>query len=54
MDFEFVRHEPVYDRMIFVLTLDRQKMKERFEQAAPEIVRTMAIEVAARFGPQAR
>ena len=29
MDFEFVRHEPVYDRMIFVLTLDRQKMKER-------------------------
>ena len=32
----------------------RQKMKERFEQAAPEIVRTMAIEVAARFGPQAR
>jgi len=29
-------------------------MKERFELAAPEIVRTMAIEVAARFGPQAR
>ena len=29
MDFEFVRHDPVYDRMIFVLTLDRQKMKER-------------------------
>ena len=27
MDFEFVRHEPVYDRMIFVLTLDRQKGK---------------------------
>ena len=24
MDFEFVRHDPVYDRMIFVLTLNRK------------------------------
>ena len=29
MDFEFVRHEPLYDRVLLVLTLDRQKMKER-------------------------
>ena len=29
MDFAFNRHEPVYDRILFVLTLDRQKMKER-------------------------
>ena len=29
MDFEFVRHEPLYDRILLVLTLDRQKMKER-------------------------
>ena len=26
---EFVRHEPCYDRILFVLTLDRKKMKER-------------------------
>lgn len=29
MDMEFVRHEPCYDRILFVLTLDRKKMKER-------------------------
>ena len=29
MDFEFIRHEPLYDRILLVLTLDRQKMKER-------------------------
>ena len=29
MEFEFVRHEPLYDRIMLVLTLDRQKMKER-------------------------
>ena len=29
MDFEFVRHEPLYDRVLLVLTLNRQKMKER-------------------------
>ena len=29
MDFEFVRHEPLYDRILLVLTLDKQKMKER-------------------------
>lgn len=29
MDFEFVRNEPLYDRVLLVLTLDRQKMKER-------------------------
>lgn len=29
MDFEFVRHEQLYDRILLVLTLDRQKMKER-------------------------
>ena len=29
MKFEFVRHEPLYDRILLVLTLDRQKMKER-------------------------
>lgn len=29
MEFAFNRHEPVYDRILFVLTLDRQKMKER-------------------------
>ena len=29
MNFEFVRHEPIYDRILLVLTLDKQKMKER-------------------------
>ena len=29
MDFEFVRHEPFFNPFLFVLTLDRQKMKER-------------------------
>ena len=29
MDFEFIRHEPLYDRILLVLTLDKQKMKER-------------------------
>ena len=32
MEFEFVRHEPLYDRIMLVLTLDRQKMKERMEE----------------------
>lgn len=29
MEMEFVRHEPCHDRILFVLTLDRKKMKER-------------------------
>lgn len=29
MEMEFVRHEPCYDRILFVLTLNKQKMKER-------------------------
>ena len=29
MEMEFVRHKPCYDRILFVLTLDKQKMKER-------------------------
>lgn len=29
MGFEFIRHKPLYDRILLVLTLDRQKMKER-------------------------
>ncbi len=29
MENQFVRHEPCYDRILFVLTLDRKKMKER-------------------------
>ena len=29
MDIEFVRHEPCYDWILLVLTLDRQKKKER-------------------------
>ena len=29
MDMEFNRHTPYYDRILIVLTLDRQKMKER-------------------------
>lgn len=26
MEMEFVRHEPCYDRILFVLTLDRKKI----------------------------
>lgn len=29
MEMEFARHEPCHDRILFVLTLDRKKMKER-------------------------
>ena len=29
MEMEFVRHAPCYDRILLVLTLDRQKKKER-------------------------
>ena len=29
MDMEFARHEPCYDRILLVLTLDRQRKKER-------------------------
>lgn len=29
MEMEFVRHEPCYDRILLVLSLDRQKKKER-------------------------
>ena len=29
MENQFVRHEPCFERILFVLTLDRKKMKER-------------------------
>lgn len=29
MEMKFVRHEPYHDRILFVLTLDRKKMRER-------------------------
>ena len=29
MEMEFVRHEPCHDRVLFVLMLDRRKMRER-------------------------
>lgn len=29
MEMEFLRHEPCYDRILLVLSLDRQKKKER-------------------------
>ncbi len=29
MENQFVRHEPFFERILFVLTLDRKKMKER-------------------------
>ena len=29
MENQFVRHEPCFERILFVLTLDKKKMKER-------------------------
>ena len=29
MEYQFVRHEPCFDKILFALTLDRKKMKER-------------------------
>ena len=29
MENKFVRHEPCFERILFVMTLDRKKMKER-------------------------
>ena len=29
MENQFIRHEPCFERILFVLTLDRKKMKER-------------------------
>ena len=29
MENRFIRHEPCFERILFVLTLDRKKMKER-------------------------
>ena len=29
MENQFVRHEPCFERILFILTLDRKKMKER-------------------------
>ena len=39
MEMEFVRHEPYYDRILFVLTLDRKKMKERILIGAESQIR---------------
>ena len=29
MENQFIRHEPCFERILFVLTLDRKEMKER-------------------------
>ena len=39
MEMEFVRHEPCYDQILFVLTLDRKKMKERILIGAESQIR---------------
>lgn len=39
MEMEFVRHEPYHDRILFVLTLDRKKMKERILIGAESQIR---------------
>ena len=57
MDFEFVRHEPLYDRVLLVLTLDRQKMKERIligeelENCPFESFDQTSVELASQLAP---
>jgi len=40
MDYEFQRHEPCFDRVMFVLTLDRKKMKERIVAGKEAAIRS--------------
>ncbi len=40
MDYEFQRHEPCFDRVLFVLTLDRKKMKERIVAGKEAAIRS--------------
>ena len=40
MDYDFQRHEPCFDRVLFVLALDRKKMKERIIAGTEAAVRS--------------
>ena len=40
MEYKFQRHEPCFDRVLFVLTLDRKKMKERIIAGTEAAVRS--------------
>lgn len=40
MEYDFQRHEPCFDRVLFVLTLDRKKMKERIVAGTEAAVRS--------------
>ncbi len=40
MEYKFERHEPCFDRVLFVLTLDRKKMKERIVAGTEPAVRS--------------
>ena len=40
MEYDFQRHEPCFDRVLFVLTLDRKKIKERIVAGTEAAVRS--------------
>ncbi len=40
MKYDFQRHEPCFDRVLFVLTLDRKKMKERIVAGKESTIRS--------------
>ena len=40
MEYDFQRHEPCFDRVLFVLTLDKKKMKERIVAGTEAAVRS--------------
>ena len=40
MEYDFQRHEPCFDRVLFVLTMDRKKMKENIEAGTETAVRS--------------
>ena len=40
MENQFIRHEPCFERILFVLTLDRKKMKKRIMAGTEPAVRS--------------
>ena len=40
MEYDFQRHEPCFDKVLFVLALDRKKMKERIVAGTETAVRS--------------
>ena len=54
MAYQFIRQEPCYDHILFVLALDRDKMKERILIGTEQQIRFRLDEPRNRKEPKAQ